>query len=71
MLPTLGLPRAYHSIQPPLPQHVRRRTKRHPSKMTKNWIVYKDTIIKLYKTENMTLNQVKEIMNREHHFDAG
>lgn len=39
--------------------------------MTKNWSVYKDTIIKLYKTENMTLQQVKETMFQEHNFNAG
>ncbi|SPO04875.1 uncharacterized protein DNG_07560 [Cephalotrichum gorgonifer] len=39
--------------------------------MTKNWTIHKERIIKLYKTEGMTLDQVKDIMNREHDFDAG
>lgn len=44
---------------------------RHPklSKM-KCWSDHKDTIIRLYKTENLTLPQVKDIMLREYEFAA-
>ena len=39
--------------------------------MAKNWTSHKAIIIQLYKTESMTLEQVREIMIRDYHFKAG
>ena len=39
--------------------------------MTKDWNFHKKKIIKLYKTEGMTLEQVREYMIREWNFKAG
>ena len=41
------------------------------SPKSKLWGAYKATIMKLYKTENMTLQQVKESMSKEYKFEAG
>lgn len=39
--------------------------------MTKDWVFHKKRIIELYKTEGMTLEQVREYMIREWNFKAG
>uniref|UniRef100_L2G9T1 Clr5 domain-containing protein n=1 Tax=Colletotrichum fructicola (strain Nara gc5) TaxID=1213859 RepID=L2G9T1_COLFN len=38
--------------------------------MTKAWKEYRDTITRLYITESRTLEEVKDIMQREHSFKA-
>lgn len=38
--------------------------------MTKEWIRYKDTILKLYKDQGMTLDEVRRVMRVEHGFEA-
>lgn len=39
--------------------------------MTKDWNIHKRRIIRLYKTEGMTLEQVREFMIRKWNFKAG
>lgn len=39
--------------------------------MAKKWAEHKDIIIRLYQTEGLTLDEVKEIMSREYRFSAG
>jgi hypothetical protein len=38
--------------------------------MGKQWAENKDNIVRLYKVENKTLNQVREIMKEQYGFEA-